>query len=131
MDHAVYNPTTSPFNTGIKGICPQCQKGHVFDGYLKVAPQCEVCGLDLSFADTADGPAFFAMSIVSPFSMALALWLEFKFDPSLWVHALTTLPFTVIGCMIFLRPLKGWLLASQYVHLVKEGKLSQKQKTRG
>ncbi len=123
MNDVPHVPTTTPFKTGIAGKCPRCQQGRIFSGYLKVAPQCNACGLDLRFSDTADGPAFFAMSIVSPFSVAMALWLEFTFHPPLWVQAVTTLPFTVLGCMYFLRPLKGWLLCSQYVHLVREGKL--------
>jgi len=41
--------------------CPRCGEGRLFDGFLTFAKQCNVCGLDYSFADTADGPAFFAM----------------------------------------------------------------------
>jgi uncharacterized protein (DUF983 family) len=123
MTLPLYNPTTSPFKTGIACKCPRCQQGRVFNGYLKVAKACDACGLDFGFSDTADGPAFFAMSIVSPFSVAMALWLQFAYEAPIWVQAITTLPFTVLGCMFFLRPLKGWLLCSQYVHLVREGKL--------
>jgi uncharacterized protein (DUF983 family) len=49
----------------------------VFDGYLTLRPACEVCGLDLAFADTADGPAFFVMSFVGIVVVAVALWIEF------------------------------------------------------
>ena len=30
-------------------------------GFLTLAPRCDRCGLDYSFADSADGPAFFVM----------------------------------------------------------------------
>lgn len=49
-----------------------------------VRPSCEACGLDFSFADSADGPAFFAMSIVGILIVGLALWVEFAYTPSLW-----------------------------------------------
>lgn len=118
------NPTTTPFKTGILGRCPQCQRGKIFKTYLGVADHCDVCGLDFSFTNTADGPAFFAMSIVAPFAMALALWLELVFEAPIWVHLFTTLPFTTLGCLFFLRPLKGWLVSSEYIHGIRDGKLT-------
>ena len=42
--------------------CPRCGKGKLFDGFLKLAKRCDVCGLDYSYADPADGPAFFAIT---------------------------------------------------------------------
>lgn len=115
--------TKSPFKTGIRGLCPRCQQGRIFEGYLKVAPACNVCGLDYSFTDTADGPAFFAMSIVAPLSLLMVLVLELSFTPPWWVHLLTTLPATALACVFFLRPLKGWLLSSEYVHGIRDGNL--------
>ncbi|HEU4986513.1 MAG TPA: DUF983 domain-containing protein, partial [Rhizobiaceae bacterium] len=107
------------------GRCPRCQQGHLFSGFLKLAPRCEVCGLDYSFADPADGPAFFAMTIAAVPALAFALWLQFTFEPPIWVHLFTTLPVTLIACMLLLRPLKGWLVCSQYFHKAEEGKLDR------
>ncbi|MBY3176525.1 DUF983 domain-containing protein [Rhizobium leguminosarum] len=118
-----YNETTFPALTGIKGCCPRCQRGHLFSGFLSLAPACEVCGLDYSFADPADGPAFFSMSIVAVPALGFALWLQFTFDIPLWVHLLVTLPLTVLACVALLRPLKGWLVCSQYFHKAEEGKI--------
>lgn len=118
-----YKETESPALTGIKGRCPRCQQGHLFSGVLKLAPRCEVCGLDYSFADPADGPAFFAMSIVGFPALGFALWLQFAHEPPVWVHLLTTLPLTIIACILVLRPLKGWLVCSQYFHKAEEGRL--------
>ena len=53
-----FQETTNPALTGIQGRCPRCQKGHLFAGVLRLAPCCEVCGLDYSFADPADAPPF-------------------------------------------------------------------------
>jgi uncharacterized protein (DUF983 family) len=118
-----YNPTTVPALTGIKGLCPRCQRGHLFRGLLKLAPQCEVCGLDFSFADPADGPAFFAMSIVAVPALAFALWLQFTYEPSLLVHLIVTVPLTLVVSLILLRPLKGWLVCSQYFHKAEQGSI--------
>ncbi|EJC71179.1 MULTISPECIES: DUF983 domain-containing protein [Rhizobium] len=120
-----YSETTVPALTGIKGRCPRCQRGHLFNGLLSLAPACEVCGLDYSFADPADGPAFFAMSIVAVPALAFALWLQFTFDVHLWVHLVVTVPLTVLACILLLRPLKGWLVCSQYFHKAEEGRIDR------
>src|SRR5438067_2441 len=44
----------SPVVAGLRGCCPRCGKGKLFAGFLALAPRCEHCGLDFSFADSAD-----------------------------------------------------------------------------
>lgn len=116
-------PHLSPFSTGIRGRCPRCGEGHIFDGFLKLRPECEVCGLDYKFADPADGPAFFVMMFFCIPVVILALWLEVKYQAPVWVHLVTTLPFGLITCILPLRPLKGWLVASQFYFKAEEGRL--------
>lgn len=123
MPDAAYNPTTNPMLTGTLGRCPRCQQGHLFNGVLALAPSCEVCGLDYSFADPADGPAFFAMTIASVPALGFALWLQLTYEPPIWVHVFTTLPVTIGACVALLRPLKGWLVCSQYFHKAEEGSI--------
>ena len=118
-------PTLSPLQTGLRGRCPRCGKGHLFDGFLKIRPSCEVCGLDYSFADPADGPAFFVMMFVCVPAVAFPLWLELAYQPPTWVHLVTTLPLILLTCIPPLQPLKGWLVASQYVHKAEEGRLAR------
>lgn len=125
MDDSSYTPTDNPMRTGILGLCPRCQKGHLFEGFLKLAQRCDVCGLDFSFADPADGPAFFAMTIVAVPALGFALWLQITYEPPIWVHLLTTLPLTLGACMLLLRPLKGWLVCSQYFHKAQEGSIDR------
>lgn len=118
-----FQETTNPALTGLQGLCPRCQKGHLFAGFLKLAPRCEICGLDYSFADPADGPAFFAMSIIAFPALAFALWLQSSYEPPYWLHLFTTLPLTIGACLLLLRPLKGWLVCSQYFHKAAEGSI--------
>ncbi|MBN9000488.1 MAG: DUF983 domain-containing protein, partial [Rhizobiales bacterium] len=86
-------PPLSPLRTGIRGRCPRCGEGHLFAGFLKLAPRCEVCGLDYAFADPADGPAFFVICFACVPAVVLALWIEVAFQAPYWVHLFTTLPF--------------------------------------
>jgi uncharacterized protein (DUF983 family) len=113
----------SPIATGLRGLCPRCGQGHLFKGFLTVNPRCEACGLDFAFADSGDGPAFFIMSIVGVLIVGLAMWLEFTYEPPLWVHAVLWLPLTVLLSVALLRPAKGVMIALQYQHGAEEGRL--------
>ena len=88
-------------------------------------PRCEACGLDYSFADPADGPAFFVMMFVCVPAVAFPLWLELSYSPPTWVHLVTTLPLVLLTCIPPLRPLKGWLVASQFFYKAEEGRLAK------
>jgi len=116
-------PPLSPLQTGIGGRCPRCGQGHLFEGFLTLRKECEVCGLDYSFADPADGPAFFVMMFTCIPCVILALWLELKYSAPIWVHLVTTLPFMLATCLLPLRPLKGWLVSSQFFYKAEEGRI--------
>ena len=122
-------PVLSPVSTGIRGRCPRCGQGRLFTGFLTLAPRCEVCGLDYSFADPADGPAFFVICFACVPSVLFAVWLEVEYEAPYWVHLVTTLPLLLLTCVPPLRPLKGWLVASQYIYKAEEGRLDQSPRT--
>ena len=124
MPEIAPNAVQSPIAVAVKSRCPRCGKGRLFSGFLTVAPSCDVCGLDYSFADPADGPAFFVMMTVAFPITALGIWIELTYDPPLWVHAVTTLPVLLVGCILPLRFFKGWMVASQYIHKAEEGRFA-------
>jgi uncharacterized protein (DUF983 family) len=121
-DKALY-PPLSPSQTGMRGLCPRCGQGRLFKGFLDLQPRCAVCGLDFSFADSADGPAVFIMMIVGLIVVGLALFVEFTFSPPWWVHALLWIPLILALSLGLLRPLKGWLVAQQYRHRAEPGRI--------
>ena len=120
---AVEERNSSPqwiLSVAVRSACPRCGKGKLFEGFLTLAKRCNVCGLDYSFADPADGPAFFVMMLMGIPATAIGLWIELTYDPPLWVHAVTTLPMILILCILPLRFVKGGLVASQYVNKAEE-----------
>lgn len=120
-----YWPPLSPVATGLRGRCPRCGEGKLFCGFLKVAPRCDVCGLDYDFADSGDGPAVFIMLICGFAVVGFALWLELSFEPGLLMHLLTTLPVGLLLCVGPLQPLKGMMIALQYANRAEVGRLSE------
>ena len=109
-------PRLSTLKTGLACRCPRCGKGPLFKGYLTLQTECPECGLSYAFADPADGPAFFVMTAVGVVGMILLMVFDFTVHPPIWVHMVVTMPLLVLGCLGVLRPLKGWLVAEQYVH---------------
>ena len=105
---------------GWKGLCPRCGEGKLFSSWLKIADKCDVCGLDYRFASPDDGPAFFSLCIVAFPLVFLVVWLQVALEPPFWVHLLTSFPLISLGCALPLRPIKGWLVASQYVNKAQE-----------
>lgn len=116
-------PPLEPVRVGLRGRCPRCGQGPLFKGFLTLAPNCEVCGMDYGFADPADGPAFFVICFACIPSVLFAVYAEVAYEPSLWFHVLVSLPLLLLTCILPLRPLKGWLVASQYIHKAQEGRL--------
>jgi uncharacterized protein (DUF983 family) len=122
--HVVTDPAApSPMLTGLKGCCPRCGSGPLFAGFLRLRPSCEACGLDYAFADSGDGPAFFVMSIVGIVVVALALWVEFAYEPPLWLHMVLWSGLSVVLSLALVRPAKGLMVALQYHHKAEEGRL--------
>jgi len=97
----------------------------MFQGFLKVRPKCEVCGLDFAFADSGDGPAFFVMSIVGLVVVGLALWVEFAYEPPIWLHIVMWFLLTGILSLLLVRPAKGIMIALQYHHKAEEGRFQK------
>lgn len=114
--------TPRPIWAGVRGRCPHCGEGHLFAGFLALAPACDACGLDYGFADPADGPAFFAITFACLPAVGFAVWLELVHQAPYWVHIFTTLPLMFATMIPPLRPLKGWLVASQYLNDAHEGR---------
>ena len=117
-------PPLKPMEVGLRCRCPRCCQGKLFNGFLTIAPSCKVCGLDYGFADPADGPAFFVICFACIPSVLFAVWLEVSFNVPLWVHFAVSVPVILLSCLLPLRPLKGWLVASQYFHKAEEGRIA-------
>ncbi len=115
----------SPAAAGFKGRCPRCGEGRLFKGFLSLEEKCDHCGLAYDFADSADGPAVFIMFIVGFIVVGLALWVEFTYEPPIWLHLVMWFSLTGILSLLLARPLKGIMIALQYHHRAEEGRLEK------
>ena len=103
-----------PVRAGLLCRCPNCGKGRLFSGFLKVRPVCEVCNYDLQKIETGDGPATFIMQIAGFIVAFSALYVEIRYHPPMWVHLLVWIPLVAVLALALMRPGKGLMTALQY-----------------
>jgi uncharacterized protein (DUF983 family) len=111
----------SPFLAGLRCRCPRCGTGALYDGVLTVRDSCADCGFDLKAQDAGDGPAVFVILILGFVVVGLAAFVELKFEPPLWVHAVLWPGLIIAGAIAMLRIFKATLIALQFRHRASGG----------
>ena len=106
--------------------CPQCGRGHLFVGLLKIAKQCNDCGLEFRSQDLGDGAAVFIVLFLGLFLVGMAVAVEVQFGPPMWVHLCLWTPTTIGGSIFSLRPFKALMIALHFKHgLLPTGKANK------
>ena len=96
--------------------CPRCGSGKLFTGLLTLRPACPVCGLDFGQSDTGDAGAVGVLILLGAIVIGLAFWVDFRFSPPLWVHAILWPVVTIPLAVLITRPMKAFLVAAQFRH---------------
>jgi uncharacterized protein (DUF983 family) len=86
----------------------------LFIGLLTLRPACPVCGLDFGKSDTGDAGAVIVIMVLGVIVLGLAFWVEFRFNPPLWVHAILWPVVTLPLAILLMRPMKAALVAAQF-----------------
>jgi uncharacterized protein (DUF983 family) len=114
----------SSLKAALAGYCPRCGAHTLFAGWVRFAQRCRSCGLDLSSFNVGDGPAAFLILIVGAIVVVGALVLDAATEPPWWVH-LIWVPVAAALTIGGLRVAKGWLLAQEYKHRAREGRIAK------
>lgn len=117
-------PAVSPLQAAVRCTCPRCGKGPLFVNVLSLRERCNACGLSYAFIDTGDGPAVFAIFLLGFLVLGGALWLEFTYDPPVWVHVVVWGIGTPLIAVAILRFLKALLIALQFKNKAAEGRIA-------
>jgi len=102
-----------PIRAGLLCRCPNCGKGRLFRGFLKVVDACAVCGFDYTRLNTGDGPAIFIMQIAGGIVVFSALYIQIAYNPPIWALLLVSLPLVAGFSLGLMRPGKGLMIALQ------------------
>jgi uncharacterized protein (DUF983 family) len=114
----------NPLKAAAAGNCPRCGEHTLFKGWVSFADRCRECGLHFASFNVGDGPAAFLILIVGAVVVVAALVLDAAAEPPWWVH-LVWIP--VAGALTIggLRVAKAWLLAQEYRHRAREGRIAE------
>ena len=124
-------PTMPPFLTavgrGIGNRCPVCSEGKVFRGFLKVVPECAVCGAPLGRLRADDAPPYVVIFLVGHLLVPGVFWVERHYEPPMWLHMAVWLPLFAVLCTMLLRPVKGGVVG----YMTRMGFLDEGTETEG
>ncbi len=102
-----------PIRAGLLCRCPNCGKGPLFAGFLRVVERCEACGFDFSRLNTGDGAAVFIMQIAGAPVVFGALFVQIAYSPPIWAMVAVALPLVAGLSLGLMRPGKGVMIALQ------------------
>jgi uncharacterized protein (DUF983 family) len=119
-------PHTTPsflaaMGRGLRNLCPVCGEGHVFQGFLRVVPECSVCGAPLGRLRADDAPPYVVIFLVGHLLVSIVFWVERVYEPPMWLHMTVWLPLFAVLCTLMLRPAKGAVVG----YMVRMGFLDQ------
>ena len=90
---------------------------------MRFEPRCRACALDFDSFNVGDGPAAFLILIVGAILTVLAVAVDLSASPPWWVH-LVWIPVGLGLTLGGLRLAKAALLAQEYVHRAREGRIA-------
>ena len=102
-----------PIRAGLLCRCPNCGRGPLYAGFLKVVERCQVCGFDFTRLNTGDGAAVFVMQIAGAPVVFGALFIQIAYNPPIWAMLVTALPLVAGLSLGLMRPGKGVMIALQ------------------
>ena len=112
---------SSLVTAALLGRCPRCGKGKLFRGLLDIRETCDHCGLDLRGHDAGDGPAVAGIFVIGAVTVIAAIWVDVKFEPPLWVHAVLWPALVLPFSLLTMRVAKAALVALQWRHRRQDG----------
>ena len=101
---------------GIMRRCPQCGRGKLFDGYLKINLVCKSCGLEISGHRADDAPPYITIVLVGHVIVPVALAVQEAFGPPMWMQFSIWLPAVTISALAILPSAKGAMIGLQWAN---------------
>lgn len=101
---------------GMGGKCPECGRGRIFAGYLKVNHACPSCGTDLSGHRADDAPPYITIFIVGHVVAPLALVMRQAFYAPVPMQFAVLIPLAAVMMAVLLPASKGAMIGLQWAN---------------
>jgi uncharacterized protein (DUF983 family) len=99
---------------GLRKRCPNCGRGRMFTGYLKVADSCPACGEELVHHRADDLPPYLTIVVVGHIIVPAILFVETRWPQETFTHLAIWLPLTLILSLALLPMMKGAVVGLQW-----------------
>lgn len=113
----------APVAAALKGLCPRCGTRTLFAGPVAFAARCRTCELDYGAFNVGDGPAAILTLVLGALVVGLAIAIQLRFEPPVWVQVLVWAPITIALVVWSLRVTKAALLGAEYRAAAREGRI--------
>lgn len=129
MEQNVLPPAERPLMpaivAGLKGRCPECGHGRIFDRFLVNKDRCGYCALDLTGHEAHDFPAYIVILLLGHIIVSVMISVNAALSiPVVWQMAIWP-TLTVVLAILLIQPVKGGVIAYQWarrMHGFAEGK---------
>jgi uncharacterized protein (DUF983 family) len=122
-DATLANPVLRGLVRGLHRRCPNCDRGRLFRGYLKVASRCETCGHDLGQYRADDAGPYFTVLLIGHLVIGPLLFFPFVWKASVGLVLGATMPLVLVLTLALLPVVKGAVIGVLWG--VKAGRGSQ------
>lgn len=104
-------PRETAILRALRGRCPNCGRGALLHRYLKVVDKCAACGEAYGHLRPDDAAPWMTILITGHLVVPLALMIQSRFDPPLWLQMLIWPAAIVALALVLLPRCKGVVLA--------------------
>jgi uncharacterized protein (DUF983 family) len=99
---------------GLRGHCPQCGQGALFDRFLKPADQCAVCAESFAGHEAHDFPAYIVILLLGHIIVGTMISVNAAFDIPVGWQAILWPTVTFILAIALIQPVKGAVITYQW-----------------
>ena len=99
---------------GLRRRCPNCEKGPLFRGYVKVEETCPACGHDNGQYRADDAGPYFTILLVGHLVVGPMLFFPFIWKAPLALVLGSTLPVIAVLTLVLLPVVKGAVIGVQW-----------------
>jgi uncharacterized protein (DUF983 family) len=111
---ATANPVLLGLQRGLRRRCPNCDKGPLFQGYLKVEDTCPVCGHDNGQYRADDAGPYFTVLLVGHLVIGPLLFFPFIWKAPIGIVLASTLIPIGVLTLALLPVVKGAVIGAQW-----------------
>lgn len=109
-----HRPLRPALGLALRGRCPDCGKGRMFQRFLKPSPACDHCGTGWDVSRADDFPAYIVILLLGHILVPLMIEVNSALSIPLGVQAALWPGLAVLLALLLIQPAKAAVIAFQW-----------------